>query len=247
MSGKRKFNAADTAGNIIPSGKFDGTRTATISKPNACPWFHNKAPSRSNVSTVFDAPDASQRQATSRGKTLHSDPFAEDRDRFMPAKKLLLTPSVRPDYHRGVKHLNAPRREDAPNTFVTGNFLVFKAGKHVSDKKFDTTIDAEQPTVKYSDMARFRTECAKKAFPSPVLNGTEFASDAPLETREPQHRPCKQILHQPPSLVGVLTQEHKRPGANYHVRAPWSTGTPRAPVAKVALRNPNVPWATVAA
>lgn len=116
-----------------------------------------------------------------RGKSLHTDPFAADREEYKPKRcsKVVEVPKTEPKpERRHAKPAPGPSSPKKPG-FISANGLTHTSPKRVPKEKFAMTLHKEQPAKTYNTSRRFaaspdKASCGEFS-PSATSNGTSAA------------------------------------------------------------------------
>jgi hypothetical protein len=243
--------------NALPSGgSFARTHTYTkkgkvSSRPKK---FANNPPVGSNTkmteSTVFNKPDPIVANDGSRGKNMHSDPFAMDRPMLVAVVRKPIVFAPKPDVKPGLRTAIASKPTGpSKESTVSANGLKFGGGKVTNQAARGANHDvlgtqAQQSQTPPSDGARSTAHVQRfQASPKrqvPIMFSKDENSASAERVMPKIHK--KFATGRVPSLAGVFAAvaAKKRDG---NVRPPYHTMTPRPAGKQVPV---NAPWASTA-
>lgn len=190
-------------------------------------------------------------------KTVHTDPFAEDRPHYQaPVKKLLEVKRDQPAAAATRKHVTSVVQDGQDKEkVITANGMIGGGGRNCGNgNSSSTTFDKPLgPTKNYASMSRFKLASAARqdsidVGPISPNTGDLSTKKFPKNNRNPATGGTKRVDSAPDtanSLVGVLRMPAKTQGRSYTYRPPWGTcNTPRTPApSNNGQSNSATPWA----
>lgn len=214
------------------------------------PQVFDRAPRKilgSQQSNIFAPPPPKREQTSSRGKQLHTDPFAAERQLHSPVRKLVSAP-IRKPVVSAMRYLGEPKR--AEEKVVTVNGVHMPGGKRQCRWQADANHQVMDQTPAPKSATPLR-ETLQRFHASPAHHAAAWARPSEGSKIEPSVPHIKVFANQK-SLDGVF-KTRAVTSRDFAYRPPWHTTTPRAAakehrvVCPYATHTPTRPSVTAGA